>query len=62
VDPDTALTTFSFPSLDTCWKLEASEADGLARVALIGTQWKLRAADEHHVHIFTDGGKFFCYF
>lgn len=59
VHPDTALTSFSFRPEDTCWKLEASATDGVAKVAWIGTQWKLKAVDEHHVKIFNDDGNVF---
>lgn len=57
VDPDTALVTFSFKSGDTCWKLDGTDLDGMAKAAWNGTQWKLKATDEHHVKIFTDDGK-----
>jgi hypothetical protein len=58
VDPNTALTSFSFKSGDACWKLDALESESMARVALIGARWKLKAVDEQHVKIFTDDGTF----
>lgn len=56
IDPETALTTFSFKSGNTCWKLDAAALEG-AKEPWIGSQWKLKAVDEIHVKIFTDDGK-----
>jgi hypothetical protein len=50
VDPDTALTTFSFLSG------HLAEQGGVAIVAEAGTRWMLKPIDENHVKIFTTDG------
>lgn len=60
VEPDTALTTFSFKSAgdDTCWQLDASEhPEGVVKVEEKGTKWMIKAVDEDYVKIFTEDGK-----
>jgi len=58
VDPDTALTTFSFYSGTTYCKLDvAALEDFSGKKPWTGTQWKLKAHDENHVKIFTDDGE-----
>jgi hypothetical protein len=51
VDPDTALTTFSFLSGHL-----AAEQGGVAVVAEAGTRWMLKPIDENHFKIFTADG------
>jgi hypothetical protein len=59
VDPDTALTTFSFKSGAKCCKLDATAMEDNyydAKQPWTGTPWKLKAVDDYHVKIFTDDG------
>jgi hypothetical protein len=55
VDTVKVLTSFSFNSDDSSLNLGAS--DGTTKISLVGTQWRLKAVDEHHVKICTDDGK-----
>jgi hypothetical protein len=56
VDPDTALTSFSYKLDDHTWfKLDTSENRVI--VSVTGSQWMIKVLDKAHVKIFNDDGK-----
>jgi hypothetical protein len=56
VDPITSMTTFSYKSGT---KLDAAAVeDNTIKESWLGTRWKVKAVDDTHVKIFTDGEDF----
>jgi hypothetical protein len=56
VDPDTALTCFSYKLDDHTWfNLDASENKVI--VSVTGSQWMIKVLDKRHIKIFNNDGK-----